>query len=334
MAEFIDISGWNVKEWVNTTGTREKCFIENPENAKLYFFKKSIDKYPSEFWSEIIASKFGKLLKLDIVDYNIAELDKTCGCICESMIDQETQELDHGINIIKSAIPKFVVTERPEISFNQIEKALSRYRDYIKKFIDVMIFDALIGNQDRHSENWAIIRSLDIENKEFSKQRLLKFLMVKYKQSGLKFRNIPFKNFILKHMDELSLVDYRFSPIYDSGSSLGREITEETIPNYLSNESKILKYIRKGKSDIRWEGERISHFDLLKNIKNKYNEYFKVSSTKILNSYNKVELKSIVNNIDRNLPQEFEESKLSLSRKEWIFTLIDKRTQTLLELNN
>ena len=48
MAEFIDISKWNVLEWVTTTGTREKCFVENPANNKLYFFKESIDKYPDE----------------------------------------------------------------------------------------------------------------------------------------------------------------------------------------------------------------------------------------------------------------------------------------------
>ncbi len=332
MVELYDITKWNVKEWINTTGTREKCFIENPVDSKLYFYKMSIEKYPSEFWSEIIASKIGKELKFDIVDYNIAIHKNTIGCLCESMIDQQTQELDHGINIIKNAFPGFVVTERPEISFHQIEKALEKYRGYIQKFIDVMVFDALIGNQDRHSENWAIIRSLDINNKEFNKQRLLKYLKGIYKKFGLKLKNVPFKKFIIRHMDELSLVDYEFSPIYDSGSSLGREITEISIPEYLSDENKMKKYIKNGKSDIRWENKRVKHFELLNFLKKSYPEQLISTAQKVINQYNSDRMKDLIFNIDKKLPANFGESSLSLPRKELIFKLIDLRIQTLKEL--
>jgi len=298
----------------------------------LYFYKQSIDKYPSEFWSEIIASKVGRELNFEIVDYNVAKHKHTIGCLCESMIDQQTQELDHGISIIKNAIPGFVVTERPEISFQQIEKALQNYRDYILNFIHIMVFDAIIGNQDRHSENWAIIRSLDIENKEFNSQRLLKFFKEMYQKSGLQLKHMPFKDFFLKNMDQLSLVDYKFSPIYDSGSSLGREINDNSIDDYLSNNQKITKYIQNGKSEVRWHDKQVKHFELLAHIKSAYPAQLEIIAQKAISSFNAEKIRTIIFNIDQNLPTELNESSLSLQRKELIARFIEQRIQKLKEL--
>ncbi|MES2781096.1 MAG: hypothetical protein V4651_14480, partial [Bacteroidota bacterium] len=92
----FDISNWSIKEWIQTIGTRDKFFVENPADGKQYYFKESIQKYPSEFWSEIIASKFGRMLGFDLLDYNIAISHNLVGCICESMIDQTHEELEHG----------------------------------------------------------------------------------------------------------------------------------------------------------------------------------------------------------------------------------------------
>ena len=62
MIKLLNITNWNIKRWIGTGGTRAKCFVENPEDNKEYFFKESIERYPSEFWSEIISSKVGKYL--------------------------------------------------------------------------------------------------------------------------------------------------------------------------------------------------------------------------------------------------------------------------------
>lgn len=330
MAQFINISEWNIKQWVQTGGTREKCFVENPENGRLYFFKESIDKFPSEFWSEIIASKVGQELGFNMLDYNIGALNLIPGCICESMIEQTSEELEHGINLIKKAVPGFKITSRPTILFNDVENSFISYNgSFIRQFIDVMVFDSLVGNQDRHSENWAIIRSLDVENLKYNKSRLFRWLIGQYMSSGKQFSKLPLKNYFVQMMDESALVNLKFAPIYDSGSSLGREISEDKLDDYLRNDELVVKYIKNGKSEIRWVDNKLNHFDLLLSIKGKHNNHLISTINGVLSKYNAVTIKGIVDNIDKNLPEDFNKSKLSLQRKELIFKLISFRIQEL-----
>ena len=174
--------------------------------------KKSIERYPSEFWAEIISSKVGQHLGLNVLDYNVGIIDdtfgimdSTLGCICESMIDQTSQELEHGVNLLKESVPNFKLTNRPIIVFSEVELSFRNYKGFINKFIDILVFDAIIGNQDRHSENWAIIRSLDVEHLEGNLRKLYRYLYKLYKRQGLKFKDIPFKNYFLRYLKSAKL---------------------------------------------------------------------------------------------------------------------------------
>lgn len=329
MANCIDISNWTVKEWVQTIGSREKFFVENPADEKLYFFKESINKFPSEFWSEIIASKIGATLGFNILDYNIAIHKDVVGCICESMIELQSQELEHGINLIKKAVKDFKVSKRPIILFSDVEKSFASNPSFINEFIEMLVFDSIIGNQDRHSENWAIIRSLDMENFKSNQSRVLKWIYSKYKESGLNLKNIPFKNFLLSSLQESALVNLQFSKIYDSGSSLGREISEENIETYLKNDADLKKYIKNGISGVRWESSKINHFELLKLLKPKYGVLLTKTINNVISKYNSTEVQAIINQIDNELTQNFEKSKLSLQRKNLIFRFIEFRMAEL-----
>lgn len=334
MAEVINISDWIIKEWVTTTGTREKCFVENPADGKLYFFKESIDKYPSEFWSEIIASKIGKLLGFNTIDYNIGIYKDKVGCISESIIDSENQELIHGVNILKNEIPGFVITDRPTVSFDEIKKALSNYRGFINKFIKVLIFDALIENQGRHSENWALIRSLDTSNLEMNKSRLLKYMANLYSKYLIPRKESFAKRYYQKVFGELALFDIRFAPIYDSGSSLGREKSEEDIEEFLKSPEEIKRYIERGISEIKLNGKKNTrHFDLIFIIGIKYKEIIASCRSRVLTKYSFDEISNIINNVDNGLSAEYAQNKLTLQRKKLIINLVKHRVEYLKNLN-
>jgi hypothetical protein len=334
MAEVIDISDWIIKEWVTTTGTREKCFVENPADEKLYFFKESIDKYPSEFWSEIIASKIGKLLGFNIIDYNIGIYKDKVGCISESIIDSENQELIHGVNILKKEIPGYIVTDRPIVSFNEIERALSNYRGFINKFIEILIFDALIGNQDRHSENWALIRSLDTTNLELNKSRVVQYMVNLYSKYLLPLKTSFWKKLYQQSFDELSLFDYKFSPIYDSGSSLGREMNEEQIEAFIGNPEEIIKYIKRGVSEIKLNGKnKTHHFEIIHEISGKYKDTVTSCRNLVLTKYSYDEICNIINHVDDDLDIKYTQNKLTLSRKKLIINIIKYRVEFFKTLN-
>lgn len=331
MAEIYDLSDWIYKDWIGTGGTRDKMFVENPADGKVYFFKESIERYPSEFWAEIISSKIGQYLGFDVLDYNIGIVGVTLGCICESMIDQTSEELEHGVNLLKESVPNFKLTDRPQIGFDDVELSFRNYKGFINKFIEILVFDAIIGNQDRHSENWAIIRSLDVEHLEDNIKKVSVRMYKLYKRTGLNLDKIPFKSFFMKYMNKAELVDIRFAPIYDSGSSLGRDIHETKIQSFLNNDSKIQKYINNGKSEIRWTAneKKINHFEIIKRVKEKHAQKVTETINKVLKKYKKEDIESIVNQIDKNIPKNIEKTKLSLQRKELIVKFIDSRIERL-----
>ena len=103
----------------------------------------------------------------------------------------------------------------------------------------IILFDALIGNSDRHHSNWGIT-----ETKGF-----LKF------DDGI----IPANKM-------------RLSPLYDNGSSLCSYINENDIETILKDKMKYEAIINtKSKSAIGWNNMRpIRHFELIKNLKEEY----------------------------------------------------------------
>jgi len=334
MAKAYDISHWFYKNWIGTGGTREKQFVENPDDGKVFFFKESIDRYPSEFWSEVISSKVGQILGFHVLDYNVGIKGVTLGCLCESMIDQTSEELEHGVNLLKESVLGFKLSDRPKIGFNDVETSLNNYNGFIEKFIEILIFDAIIGNQDRHSENWAIIRSLDVDylesNLKIGSQKMYRL----YKLAKFELKNMPFKKFFMKYMNKAALVDTKFAPIYDSGSSLGRDIHESKIETYLSDKKLLDKYIQNGKSEIRWTSkeDKINHFEIIRKVKDKYPEKVTETIKKVMGLYDREKVKTIVNHIDENIPDFIQQTNLSLHRKQLIVEFFDFRIKKLEKL--
>ena len=135
-------------------------------------------------------------------------------------------------------------------------------------------------------------------------------------------------------MNKAELVDIKFSPIYDSGSSLGRDIHESKIQLFLDDDSKVQKYINKGLSEIRWNSsdKKINHFEILEKVKEQYPQYVSESIQKVIKKYKNVEIEAIIKHIDENLASDIEETELSLPRKELIIKFIDFRIQRLKQL--
>lgn len=228
------------------------------------------------------------------------------------------EELYHGVDILKDYIDSFVITKKPVCSFQDWEKLCYKdgiFHNFLINFIDIIIFDAIIGNTDRHTENWAFIKKnikidFQVEISSKNKYGLNKFFGSKKK--------IDFK-----------FDSYSFAPIYDSGSCLGREKDKNIINDFLSNSVNIEKYILNGKSEIKWGNKSLNLFDIAKEVYYLYNELFEEKISKLKNNDLLISIHNIIDNVDINVPKEFENFKLSLQRKKMIYKIIEHRINYL-----
>ena len=123
-------------------------------------------------------------------------------------------------------------------SFQMIVESMKGILE-INAISKILLFDALIGNSDRHHSNWGITVT---------------------------------KGFLAIEKYEKEVNVLTLSPLYDNGSSLCSYINENDIETILKDKMKYEAIINtKSKSAIGWNNIRpIRHFELIKNLKEEY----------------------------------------------------------------
>lgn len=352
---FTDIAYWNKKPYSSTGGTRSKKIYINQDDTE-FFFKgsKKLDdgtfKYPMEFWSEIVSSKIGQWLGFNILDYNIAydvNDEQQIGCLSKSMVAYSENKLSEGIDYLRGYDSKYnPYTDEFRYTFDFIKQTLGYFNltECEPKFIEMLIFDAIIGNSDRHQENWGFISKfketiLEIEEEIKTKKNFCGKIIPKIKKfiasSALYQRtkedeeNLKPKKSTL--INQTLVVQTDFSPIYDSGCCLGRELLDDKVSKMLVDNQMLEAYVvRRGKSEVRFnEGKKIPHFELLTNLEREYKTVYADTLKRINNLYSYEKLKILIFNIDKELPKTLLKHKLPDIRKELMIKLIDLRIKKL-----
>lgn len=314
MVKYYDISKWEEHPYYGTGGTRDKTVVENQKDGCLYYFKTSLKKkvidYKYEFWSEIIASEIGKAVGLNILHYDVAWKEDRLGCLSKSMINPQIEELQEGYKWLTGFDDRYDINDKDAYTFQIIERLLTtrfKHENFIKDMIEIIVFDSIIGNEDRHQENWSII----VINK------------------------LVQKNTLFLRKEAFTETSYKFAPIYDSGSSMGRELTDTKVAQMLTDNVQLEAYVNRGQSEIHWEGERgkQKHLDLIRKVSE---SGYKNMISEIINSirerYDAKAIADIINGIDGCLPERHMALKIPQQRKDFLIKLVSLRFDKLFEL--
>lgn len=159
----------------------------------------------------------------------------------------------------------------------------------------ILLFDALIGNSDRHHSNWGIT-----ETKAFP-----------YVEKGV----FPVNAMTL-------------SPLYDNGSSLCSYINESDIGTILKDKMKYEAIINtKSKSAIGWNNIRpIRHLELVKDLRNEYYESTVNIVIDIKKNITEQSIDDILNNFDDKI--------ISNQMKKLLKKFIIDRRNKIIEIYN
>lgn len=354
--KFIDTTNWHELTWYNSGGTRAKKVLQDPDGNE-YYFKCSERKqakngkpekyYKYEFWNEIIAYQLGKNLGLDMLRYDVAVFAGEIGCISPKMtITDEEQLLDIG-RFMTALNPNFLPednTTRTEYTFQLLEQTLNHFKlhNYWHFFLQTLLFDAIISNTDRHQENWAFV------GKNTFMVNVLNQVEEEVKRNGFEkakwiIRKF-YKRFIDKEKNQLNAAGKQMiletiniaksAPIFDSGSSMAWELTDDRVDFYLANENELFKYIQNGKAELHWNGKKISHYNLIEELLN--SSYFGEvkNASKFLQEWQDDLISTILENTELLIPEEWKTYCIPDNRKMLIQKLIILRFQRLNKLIN
>jgi hypothetical protein len=225
----LDISKYHTITAEVSGGSRPRLTLFHKDRNQKFFFK-TYSHNPREVWAECLASHIAELMGLQAQAVTIKttppRLEEVLRKRFPTQIPEDWQPVG---TLARNIFPKHIETtygaaivETPSkpLTLEVIEQKIrDKYYapdDLLQSYADMVVFDVLIGNMDRHHENWGVCEDQ------------------KYKQQLL---------FDKKRTKELRY----FTPLFDHGSSLMFELSDENVIDFLRDESRLVNYVEKSK---------------------------------------------------------------------------------------
>jgi len=161
-----DVSSWQHIGYGGKS-TLEKEDLQSPDGLKY------IIKYPRKsilgmYWEDItefIAAHIGSMMGLEMMSVEMVTRDGKRGCLLRNFVDEFKAKaheeggallpnLVEGYNQLQKSSLKNI--ELIETGF-QVITQVDFWETIKNQFIDMLVYDALIGNQDRHPFNWSML---------------------------------------------------------------------------------------------------------------------------------------------------------------------------------
>lgn len=147
---------FNFTQEINNKGSREKRMAIDNKGNKAMFKYKMPGRICSESCSEKMSYEIARVLGYKCAKIELAyDEENELGILNYIFVDTAEEEHIDAVDYIKKNNE-----EREEFyTIENIKKCLDRL-DFklFEQFLKIILFDALVGEQDRHEENWGVIR--------------------------------------------------------------------------------------------------------------------------------------------------------------------------------
>jgi hypothetical protein len=172
----IEISDW-LPGGFEQLGTKPKMWLREPESKQMWLFKSTTRNnrtdgtsyLKGDDWAERIATEVARLLGLPVAETELALVNEgeslVPGTISKKILADD-EDLIHG-NELLAEIGVVGKTDKDRTGYNAgaVRVALAKTAAPIAEhsfsawdwFVGYLALDSLVGNTDRHQENWAVI---------------------------------------------------------------------------------------------------------------------------------------------------------------------------------
>lgn len=157
-------------EWVRDDedmGTKEKFWYRKPGDGEKEWLFKHRRPDTGEHWAEKIAAEVAGVLGIPHATVQFAEFQGRRGSVSESFVSDE-HDLFHGNQLLERTTEGYDPAAKRALadhSFENIWESFERLfvtRSAVelnkRALAELLILDAVIGNTDRHHENWGMLR--------------------------------------------------------------------------------------------------------------------------------------------------------------------------------
>lgn len=166
-----DVSDWPVRQ-DESMGDVNKLWLLDSEGHAWLFKANREGRSQDEGASEYAAAQIARLLHVPAAEVHLATRKAKIGALCRNLVTDPTHEFVEASSLLSGLVDDFDPRARNRVghNFTNIQELLSEAhapigtegtQSAIGVFGIYLLFDALIGNTDRHSGNWAFECSIE-----------------------------------------------------------------------------------------------------------------------------------------------------------------------------